>query len=346
MKTLHSLLHLFLEESGESHAADAGQPFGRTDTPDGVPSHSGHDAGGRDMDAEFETLIKGEFKDAFSKRTEKIVKARVKDASLLRETLSAQQPIMAMLQKRYGQSNTAALLAAMQNDAALSASILHTDASGTGASGTDTSETGARGTDTSETGTPGTGTPETGVSGMGTSGMGASKTGASDKDVSGMDAPADDAGNGRGPNGMHQAEDLPDADEAKRAAPDEDARRQEALTRRRQVLAHFLSEERRIKEQYPNFALASELRNPQFASMLANGVPMRTAFLSAHIDEFLNGAIAYTAKKVAALTAENIRKNGTRPPEGGGFLAVNTAPDYKNMSADEITSLLNKAIRG
>lgn len=80
--------------------------------------------------------------------------------------------------------------------------------------------------------------------------------------------------------------------------------------------------------------------------MLANGVPMRTAFLSAHIDEFLNGAIAYTAKKVAALTAENIRKNGTRPPEGGGFLAVNTTPDYKNMSADEITSLLNKAIRG
>ena len=321
MKTLHSLLHLFLEESGESHAADAGQPFGRTDTPDGVPSHSGHDAGDRDMDAEFETLIKGEFKDAFSKRTEKIVKARVKDASLLRETLSAQQPIMAMLQKRYGQSNTAALLAAMQNDAALSASILHTDAS----------ETDASGTDTSETDTPGTGTPETGVSGMGTSGM---------------DAPADDAGNGRVPNGMHQAEDSPDADEAKKASPDEDARRQEALTRRRQVLAHFLSEERRIKEQYPNFALASELRNPQFASMLANGVPMRTAFLSAHIDEFLNGAIAYTAKKVAALTAENIRKNGTRPPEGGGFLAVNTAPDYKNMSADEITSLLNKAIRG
>ena len=311
MKTLHSLLHLFLEESGESHAADAGQPFGRTDTPDSVPSHSGHDAGDRDMDAEFETLIKGEFKDAFSKRTEKIVKARVKDASLLRETLSAQQPIMAMLQKRYGQSNTAALLAAMQNDAALSASILHTDASETDASGTDTSETGA-----------------------------------SDKDVSGMDAPADDAGNGRVPNGMRQAEDLPDADEAKKVSPDEDARRQEALTRRRQVLAHFLSEERRIKEQYPNFALASELRNPQFASMLANGVPMRTAFLSAHIDEFLNGAIAYTAKKVAALTAENIRKNGTRPPEGGGFLAVNTAPDYKNMSADEITSLLNKAIRG
>ncbi len=331
MKTLHSLLHLFLEESGESHAADAGQPFGRTDTPDSVPSHSGHDAGDRDMDAEFETLIKGEFKDAFSKRTEKIVKARVKDASLLRETLSAQQPIMAMLQKRYGQSNTPALLAAMQNDAALSASILHTDASGT-----DTSETGASDKDTSETGAPG----------MGTSGMDAFKTGAPDKDVSGMNAPADDAGNGRVPNGMRQAEDLPDADEAKKASPDEDARRQEALTRRRQVLAHFLSEERRIKEQYPNFALASELRNPQFASMLANGVPMRTAFLSAHIDEFLNGAIAYTAKKVAALTAENIRKNGTRPPEGGGFLAVNTAPDYKNMSADEITSLLNKAIRG
>lgn len=326
MKTLHSLLHLFLEESGESHAADAGQPFGRTDTPDGVPSHSGHDAGDRDMDAEFETLIKGEFKDAFSKRTEKIVKARVKDASLLRETLSAQQPIMDMLQKRYGQSNTPALLAAMQNDAALSANILHTDASGT-----DTAETGA---------------PETGAPGMGTSGMGAFKTGASNKDVSGMDAPADDVGNGRVPNGMRQAEDLPDADEAKKASPDEDARRQEAFTRRRQVLAHFLSEERRIKEQYPNFALASELRNPQFASMLANGVPMRTAFLSAHIDEFLNGAIAYTAKKVAALTAENIRKNGTRPPEGGGFLAVNTAPDYKNMSADEITSLLNKAIRG
>lgn len=326
MKTLHSLLHLFLEESGESHAADAGQPFGRTDTPDGVPSHSGHDAGDRDMDAEFETLIKGEFKDAFSKRTEKIVKARVKDASLLRETLSAQQPIMDMLQKRYGQSNTPALLAAMQNDAALSANILHTDASGT---------------DTSETGTP-----ETGAPGMGTSGMGAFKTGASNKDVSGMDAPADDAENGRVPNGMRQAEDSPDADEAKKASPDEDARRQEAFTRRRQVLAHFLSEERRIKEQYPNFALASELRNPQFASMLANGVPMRTAFLSAHIDEFLNGAITYTAKKVAALTAENIRKNGTRPPEGGSFLAVNTTPDYKNMSADEITSLLNKAIRG
>ena len=275
MKIFKINLHLFDGESGGTGAVDAGQQDGRAAAEHGnAATQVDHAAGDRDINAEFEEMIKGEYKDVFAKRTEKIVKARLKDANGLKATLNSQQPIMDILMDRYHAKDANDLLKALEND-----DLLYQEE-------------------------------------------------ADEKNMS-----------------VDQLRELKRL-ERRNKQLDREIEQERAEKRSREIYQNWLAEAEQVKQRYEAFDFQNEMQNPQFAQLVMSGVPLKAAYETTHIDDFLNGAMAYTAKKVASATAENIRKNGTRPPEGGGFLAVNTAPDYKNMSADEIISLLNKAIRG
>ena len=55
-----------------------------------------------DRKAEFEKLIKGEYKDLFAKRTQEIIDSRFKETKLLESRLTEAEPIFDMLSKKYG----------------------------------------------------------------------------------------------------------------------------------------------------------------------------------------------------------------------------------------------------
>lgn len=267
-------LRLFDGESGGTDAADAGQQNGRADGENSTNAKQGHDAGDRDINAEFDQLIKGEYKDVFAKRTENIVKARLKDAKGIKAALDAQQPIMDLLMEQYKVKNAEDLMNALENDNRLY------------------------------------------------------EEEADEKNMS-----------------VDQLREMKRL-QRENTRLDREVERTRAEKKSQEIYQGWLAEAEQVKTRYPGFDFQAEMQNPQFSQLVMSGVPLKAAYETSHIDDFLNGAMAYAAQKSASATAETIRKNGARPPEGGRTGAVNSTPDYAKMSTDEIMGLLNKAIRG
>ena len=71
-----------------------------------------------DRNAEFEAMIKGDYKDAFDKRVQDIVQKRLKGAKETEDRLTAMNPLMDMLSARYGvqADDTAGLIKALEAD--------------------------------------------------------------------------------------------------------------------------------------------------------------------------------------------------------------------------------------
>ena len=71
-----------------------------------------------DRHAEFEAMIKGDYKEAFDKRTQDIVQKRLKGAKETEERLTAMNPLLDILSARYGvdASDTAGLIKALEGD--------------------------------------------------------------------------------------------------------------------------------------------------------------------------------------------------------------------------------------
>lgn len=73
-----------------------------------------------DRAAEFDALIKGDYKDEFSKRTQSIIDKRFKETKTLERQIEAQKPIFDMLASKYGvelkDGNYSDLLKAIEDD--------------------------------------------------------------------------------------------------------------------------------------------------------------------------------------------------------------------------------------
>ena len=71
-----------------------------------------------DRHAEFDAMIKGDYKDAFDKRVQDIVQKRLKGAKETEDRLTAMNPLMDMLSARYGvqADDTAGLIKALEDD--------------------------------------------------------------------------------------------------------------------------------------------------------------------------------------------------------------------------------------
>lgn len=69
-----------------------------------------------DRGAEFESLIKGDFKDEFDKHVQKIVNSRFKETKGLQEQLKKAQPVLDMLLSKYGAKDLDSLTKAIEQD--------------------------------------------------------------------------------------------------------------------------------------------------------------------------------------------------------------------------------------
>lgn len=106
-------LHLFDEGAtgGEGGAAAQGPEAG-------AQAEGGNPEGGRDLEAEFDSLIKGDYKDTYNKRVSGIVKDRLKGSKQTEASLREAREVMALMGERYGLDGTdaKALRAALEND--------------------------------------------------------------------------------------------------------------------------------------------------------------------------------------------------------------------------------------
>ena len=115
METYKMALHLFDEGAagGEGGAAAQAPEAGAQ-----AEGAGGNPEGSRDLEAEFDNLIKGEFKDTYNKRVQGIVQNRLKGSKQTEASLREAREIMALMGERYGLDGTdaKALRTALEND--------------------------------------------------------------------------------------------------------------------------------------------------------------------------------------------------------------------------------------
>lgn len=79
----------------------------------------------------------------------------------------------------------------------------------------------------------------------------------------------------------------------------------------------ILRQAEQTKEVYPGFDLDQEMANPQFGRLVANGVPVRTAYEVIHRDAIMGGAMQQVAQQTAQKVANAVQANAKRPAESG-----------------------------
>ncbi len=70
----------------------------------------------QEREAEFEKLIKGDYKDVFTKRMQKVINERFGETKDLKAQTEAAKPILEMLQQRYGVDDISKLTKAIEED--------------------------------------------------------------------------------------------------------------------------------------------------------------------------------------------------------------------------------------
>ena len=114
------------------------------------------------------------------------------------------------------------------------------------------------------------------------------------------------------------------------------------------LAAQWRQEEQEIREIYPGFDLAGEMRDPKFTALLKSRVDMRTAYEICHKDEIIPAAMQYAAQTVERKLAESLRSGGLRPSENGASASQAAAAGSRvaQMSRKEIQDACQRVQRG
>ena len=103
-----------------------------------------------------------------------------------------------------------------------------------------------------------------------------------------------------------------------------------------------------LKAFYPDFDLGVELENPDFARLLANDIPVRTAYEVVHKDELLASGMAFAVQKTKEQVSKSIQ-SGKRPQENGLSSQSATSPgeiDPSKLTLAQINELKARAQAG
>lgn len=108
-------------------------------------------------------------------------------------------------------------------------------------------------------------------------------------------------------------------------------------------------ESEKVQALYPNFDFANEIQeNEQFRKLLWNGIGVRAAFEACHSEEIIQGAMEYTAQRVAQKTANNIAMRANRPLEGGmgSNASITVRSDVSKLTKADRAEIVRRVARG
>ena len=107
------------------------------------------------------------------------------------------------------------------------------------------------------------------------------------------------------------------------------------------IYAGWMRQAEQVKQLFPEFDLASEMKNPGFAKLIRAGVDIPTAYQVLHGSEILPAAMEYAARTVEQRMADAMRSGMGRPAENGihgggavmagGTVAAMTRQDYARI---------------
>lgn len=99
-----------------------------------------------------------------------------------------------------------------------------------------------------------------------------------------------------------------------------------------------------LKQVYPDFNLAEEVKNPSLTKMLERGIPMKHAYEVLHLDDIKAQTAAATEKRVT----DGIKAKGARPDENGTSATGGGTPktDVSKLTKKQRADIAQKALRG
>lgn len=113
------------------------------------------------------------------------------------------------------------------------------------------------------------------------------------------------------------------------------------------IYMRWIDESEQMKDIYPDFDFRTEVQNEDFASLLKNGIDVKTAYEVIHKDEIITGAMAMTAQKVREKVANDIRSNGNRAVEGStGNLGITVKSDVNKLTKKDREEIERRVMRG
>lgn len=93
---------------------------------------------------------------------------------------------------------------------------------------------------------------------------------------------------------------------------------QQAMQEQAQQVMKWRNQETELRELYPDFNLDAEIEeNQEFYNLLRNGISVRHAYETIHMDEIMGQTVAGAVQRTAQRTMDTIRANGLRPQENG-----------------------------
>lgn len=231
-----------------------------------------------DRNAEFEKLIKGEYKDLYDARMQDTIQKRLKSTKETVEKYEALSPILDMLSKKYGAdaSDIDALVKAIEEDD----SYYEEEALQKGLS-------------------------------------------------------------------VDQLKDIKKM-ERENAELKRQMDNQKAEKEAKKIYAGWIDQAEKAKAKYPSLDLDKEIQNPQFASLLRNGIDVDTAYTVVHKDDIIPAAMQYTAKETEKKLTNKIIANGARPIENGinSQSSAVIKSDVSQLSKADRAEIIRRVARG
>lgn len=104
----------------------------------------------------------------------------------------------------------------------------------------------------------------------------------------------------------------------------------------------------KVKELYPSFDLATEIKNIDFQKLLQRGLPMEHAYQVIHFDELQNNAAMVAAQNADAQAQARIKQKASRPSENGtsSQSAAIVRNDVKSLTRRERAEIARRVARG
>lgn len=117
-----------------------------------------------------------------------------------------------------------------------------------------------------------------------------------------------------------------------------------------EIYAGWLNEAESLVNRYGlnDFDLAAEMQNPDFASLLAHGISLESAYKAVHLDDIIGGAMAQTAATVEKKVANRIASRHQRPSENA-LMSSNTntmKSDVNQLTNDDIDEIVKRVRSG
>lgn len=121
-----------------------------------------------------------------------------------------------------------------------------------------------------------------------------------------------------------------------------------AEQQKREQFGRLMSQFEDVKKVYPQADFKTEMENPAFGRLVANGVDARTAYEVIHRDEIQRGAMQYAVQRTKEQVAASMAANSRRPVENGNTAtpASITKEDPSTWTAEDRREIRRRVQNG